>query len=304
MKNFLSVAAASAQLLSAKAIMVEEEEMEMEVFNGEEHQERPSDEGDESEVQEDKDSLLTPDHDDTAITQSTSIKSKIKLRRELNLLTTVMIIVGHIIGSGIFITPTRVLQLSGSFGLALILWTLGGFISLLGGLTYVELTTFIKNSGAEYAFLKEAYSFNGKHAITRVIGNLVGYLFFWMYSLVGTPASNAVISLTFGRYLSQALNGGNSPPVLAVKILAISAILFGVLINLYSLKATALFINVTSFSKILALIFISILGIWQLIKGDHLNNFTESFKDTNPCAGEVVLAFYSILYSYSGWYVI
>ena len=145
------------------------------------------------------------------------------LRKELTLFSTVTFVIGKIIGSGIFITPSRVLRYSGSFGLTLILWSLGGLFAICGGLCYVELGNMIRNSGAEYAYLKESYSFKKKRKSSIVFGNLLGFLFSWSYSFFIRPSATAVIMLAFGRYFAQAVAGGDAPPDVAVKLCSIAA---------------------------------------------------------------------------------
>lgn len=233
-------------------------------------------------------------------TKNTS-SQPVSLKKELTLFSTISLVIGRIIGSGIFITPSRVLLYSGSFGLALILWTAGGFLSIGGGLCYVELGNMIKNSGAEYAYLKEAYTFKRKKPASVVCGNLLSFLFSWSHVFFIMPSSNAVIVLACGRYFMQAVAGGETPPDVSVKLCALAAITFITLINVYSLRYTAIFVNITAVAKVLALLFVTSLGIWQLTKGNHNSNFTSSFEGTSTCVGEIVLAFYSVAFSYDGW---
>lgn len=149
--------------------------------------------------------------------------TKVSLRKELTLLNSVTFVLGGIIGSGIFITPSTVLELTGSFGLSLVAWAVGGLIAIGGGLSYCELGTFIKNSGGEYAYLLEAYSFKKRNPILATLGEVVAFLYLWT-SLVTGPASMAIITLAFGSYLSQALSGGSDPPTISVKLLALAAL--------------------------------------------------------------------------------
>lgn len=153
----------------------------------------------------------------------TNAAAPLTLRKELTLFGTVTFVIGKIIGSGIFITPSRVLRYSGSFGLTLTLWTLGGLFAIASGLSYVELGNLIKNSGAEYAYLKEAYTFNKKGPWFLFCGNLLGFLFSWSYAVFIRPASNAIITLTFGLYFAQAIAAGSTPPDGSVKVFAIGA---------------------------------------------------------------------------------
>ena len=86
-----------------------------------------------------------------------------KLGKELSLIHGVGIIVGSIIGSGIFISPNGVLEEAGSYGMALIMWVIGGLLATGGGLCFCELGNFVKKSGSEYAYIKEGFSFNNRN---------------------------------------------------------------------------------------------------------------------------------------------
>ena len=151
-------------------------------------------------------------------------KTDVKLQKELTVYNSIAIVIGQIIGSGIFISSTQVLQYSGSFGLTLIFWTLGGLIAMGGGLAYIELGTMIKSSGGEYAYIREGFSFNKKRPAYVVFGTSLGFLYSWTYILFLRPASNAIITQAFSTYFATAVAGGDSPPESSVKLLAICAI--------------------------------------------------------------------------------
>ena len=88
------------------------------------------------------------------------------LKRDMSLIGMIAFVIGYIIGSGIFITPTDVLHRSGSFGLALIAWVVGAFLAVGGGLSFCELGLLFKNSGGEYVYLKEAYNLGRPYQVT------------------------------------------------------------------------------------------------------------------------------------------
>ncbi|GBP22856.1 b(0,+)-type amino acid transporter 1 [Eumeta japonica] len=124
--------------------------------------------------------------------------STIKLRRELGLFSAVNLILGVMIGSGIFVSPATALEHSGSVGLCLIIWTISGVISLLGALSFAELGTVVGKSGAEYAYFEEAF---GK--CHRFWGPLPSFICAWIYVVILRPAEVAIVVMTFAEYAIQ-----------------------------------------------------------------------------------------------------
>lgn len=120
------------------------------------------------------------------------------LKKELGLASGVSLIVGCMIGSGIFASPKYVMLFSGSVGFTITVWVLCGLVSLLGSLCYIELGLAVPLSGGEYAYLGEAF------------GPLGAFLFSWTQVLVYRPSSFAIILLTFSYYAIEPIFPGCS----------------------------------------------------------------------------------------------
>ena len=147
-----------------------------------------------------------------------------KLLREIGLLLGVGLVVGEIIGSGIFITPGIVLCKAGSFGLVLIVWATGGVIALFGALSYSELGTMIKKAGAEYAYILEAYSFKRRSPWFEMLGSGLAFLFIWFSILISHGLTLAIITLTLGKYLAQPFFIGCEIPLGVTRLFAVAAL--------------------------------------------------------------------------------
>src|SRR6185503_6061034 len=112
-----------------------------------------------------------------------------ELRRTLSLRDLIFIVVGTVIGSGIFLTPGAVVRNSGSGGMALLVWTIGGILSLLGALTFAELGASRPDSGGLYVYLRDAF------------GPALAFLYGWTMFLVIGSGSLATLGAAFPRYV-------------------------------------------------------------------------------------------------------
>jgi basic amino acid/polyamine antiporter, APA family len=112
-----------------------------------------------------------------------------ELPRVLNASHATSIVVGIIIGSGIFLVPREMMAAVGSSRMVYAVWIIGGLLSLFGAMTYAEIAAARPRYGGEYAFLREAY------------GDLTGFLYMWTQITVAKPASLATIAAGLARVL-------------------------------------------------------------------------------------------------------
>ena len=121
----------------------------------------------------------------------TATAQGVQLEKQVGLGGSVSLIVGTMIGSGIFASASGVFGQAGSVGLTLIVWACCGLIALLGALCYCELGTMIPKSGGEFIYLLEAF------------GSLPAFLYSWTSVILLKPSQMAIIALAFGTYVVE-----------------------------------------------------------------------------------------------------
>src|ERR1700728_3354628 len=156
------------------------------------------------------------------------------LKRELGVWSAAAIVVGTVIGSGIFLVPSSMTRAVGSPGKVFVVWIAGGLLSLFGALSYAELAAAMPEAGGEYVYLRDAY------------GPLWGFLFGWTQMWVAKSGSIATLSTGFYIYLANfrpelgevwtfvpvPLGEGGSPlPIRYGQLVALGVIAFLALIN-------------------------------------------------------------------------
>ncbi|CAH0771800.1 unnamed protein product [Bemisia tabaci] len=224
----------------------------------------------------------------------------VQLQRELGLMSAVNLILSVMIGSGIFVSPTRALKEAGSIGMALIVWALCGTISMLGALSYAELGTVVNKSGAEYSYYREAFG-----PLHKFWGPLPSFINCWVSIVFVRPAEIAIIILTFAEYFTQLLNPIIPPNEIdnyydRKKIVAIAALLIITAINFFSVKLYVKIQNIFSSFKVAACFLVIGCGLYYIFIG-KTQNLENPFKGSDLSPRAFAVAFYHGLWAYDGW---
>lgn len=210
----------------------------------------------------------------------------IRLKPKMTLLNGCTVIVGSIIGSGIFVAPKGVLDNTGSVGLSIVVWILSGVYSLIGAFCFAELGCMIPKSGADYAYIMTSF------------GPFMAFMRLWIECMIVRPTSQAIVALTFALYALRPIYPDCEPPVVSIKFLAVVCILILTFVNCWSVKWSTFVQDIFTYGKLFALAIIIVTGIYQLSQGKTENfNFDGSVWDVS----RIALSFYSGLFAYNGW---
>ena len=139
---------------------------------------------------------------------------KIALKKNVSVIDGVGLIVGTVIGSGIFLSPSSILEKTNAIGASLLVWLGCGLLALLGSLCYAELATTISKSGGRFP---SGY-------FVAAFGHIPAYLFAWTSVFIIRPASGAIIALTFAEYVAKPFYPETKPPTYLMKLLACSCL--------------------------------------------------------------------------------
>jgi amino acid transporter len=212
-----------------------------------------------------------------------------RLPRTLGLWSSVALVVGITIGSGIFRSPAGIARQAPN-PLAMIgLWVVGGAITLCGALSLAEIAAALPETGGIYAYLREAW------------GRRAAFLFGWSELVLIRASALGGIAVVFGEYLLRSFGIDPSSHVLVARGLSAAAIVFAAAVNVRGATLGALIVGVATWAKFGALALL-VLAAFTLggSHGASAAHFTA--PSAGPLAvGSIGLALVSVLWAYDGW---
>ncbi|KAF2688513.1 amino acid transporter [Lentithecium fluviatile CBS 122367] len=218
--------------------------------------------------------------------------------KSLTYLNGLSLVVGLIIGSGIFSSPSQVNKNAGSPGASLLVWLVAGILAWTGAASYAELGGAIPLNGGAQVYL------------SKIFGEWAGFLFTWCAVVVLKPGSAAIIAIIFGEYLVRAIIGAEAVEASSWlnKGVAMAGLVAVTLLNCISTKLGTRSADVFMFLKFFALIGVTVIGIVVAITGYHYDTpATEDwktqgwFEGTTTDISSMAVALYAGLWAFDGW---
>ncbi|KAL4737263.1 amidase signature domain-containing protein [Aspergillus similis] len=229
--------------------------------------------------------------------ESGGIDGSLERNKTLTYINGLSLVVGLVIGSGIFSSPSQVNANAGSPGGALIAWLVAGLLAWTGAASYAELGGAIPLNGGAQAYL------------SKIFGELAGFLFTWCAVLVLKPGSAAIISIIFGEYVVRAILGTEVEQISPWinKGVAFGGLLVVICLNCLSTRLAARIGDLFMIFKFVALIGVAIIGIIVAAtglsaKGQANQEWKISwFEGTNMDISGWAMALYAGLWAFDGW---
>jgi amino acid transporter len=200
-------------------------------------------------------------------------------RAVLGLRDAIGLIVGTIVGVGIFRTPSLVAEHAGSTSVALLAWLAGGLVSLLGALCYAELASTYPNTGGDY------------HYLTRAFGRRLGFLFAWARLSVVQTGAIALLAFVLGDYATETLRLGpwGSPLCAGIIVILLTAT------NIIGVRQGATTQNVLTAIEVAGILLIALAGLAV----EPAAGGTSAGAPASPGTFGLVMVF--VLLTYGGW---
>jgi APA family basic amino acid/polyamine antiporter len=224
---------------------------------------------------------------------------RLELSRDLGVSHASAVVVGTIIGSGIFLVPAEMMQAVGSAKLVYLAWVVGGMLSFAGALTYAELGAMKPQAGGEYVYVRDAY------------GPLGGFLYAWTWFVIAKPASIATVVTGLVRILGTfpifsffSVNIISAPFAVSWgQMFAITAAILISFLNFLGVKKAGEFQLVFTLLKvaiILGIVVVCFSGIGN-VPGRGWANFAGTFAGAKGGIAGFMAALVAALWAYDGW---
>jgi APA family basic amino acid/polyamine antiporter len=209
------------------------------------------------------------------------------LKRQIGLATAAAVVVGEVVGVGIFLTPAVMAKSLGSPLLVLVVWLLSGLMALSGALCYGELAARYPAAGGGYVYLREAY------------GAPLAFLYGWMVFLVLDPGLTAALAVGAASYVGYA--AGLAPA--SVKALAVASVLALAAVNAGGVRLGGWLVRWLTIVKLALLLFILLWG-FGLSLGDwsHFAPFAERRAGSPALGGALAGGLVAAFFSFGGWW--
>jgi APA family basic amino acid/polyamine antiporter len=192
-----------------------------------------------------------------------------------------MIVVGGVIGAGIFLNPRIVAERTGSGEGVLIAWSVGAVLALIGALCYAELGARRPQAGGAYVYLREAY------------GPMIAFVYGWIMLVVNYSGSEAAVSMTFATYFCSSFGLSEA----WVQPVAIGAIVLLTGVSYFGIKAGAMLQNALTMLKLLAVVALVVTGVF--IAAPHPPAAAPPPVVISPWNFGAILM--PVLFAYGGW---
>jgi basic amino acid/polyamine antiporter, APA family len=226
------------------------------------------------------------------------------LKKELSLLDAAMLLVGGVIGSGIFLTAGQIATSLRRPDIFILIWIAGGAISLLACFAVAELGGMFPQAGGQYVFLREAY------------GELPAFLYGWMIFAVVQTGTIAALAVGFAQYFCAVLYPAAAHPWISFtlgpatidlspqKLVAVGGIIVLTALNVFGVKKGSILVNVSTWLKFGAIAALVVFGL-AIGRGDW-SHFRQSAELAPPPVGtELLIAFgvglIAVLFAFDGW---
>ncbi|TFG96426.1 MAG: amino acid permease [Calditrichales bacterium] len=218
---------------------------------------------------------------------------------KLNLFDATLLVIGAVIGSGIFLTSGIIAQSLPSVSWIFFVWILGAILTLFGGLTFAELGAMLPEAGGQYVYIREAY------------GPMAGFMFGWSTFLVIQTGGIAALAVGFAEYLSYfvpvlgldqhlfAIAGFVISPGQVVAVISISVL---TAINYFGIKSGSMVQNIFTILKLVAIGILVIAGLYMVAGSGGESISPPELPRGMALPVAIGIALIAVLWTFDGWY--